>query len=200
MLLSAIGFSLYWPWMGYLQSEPGPASCVLYGIGVMAVGVVAGLADRMLKRRPFHREWLWKGLVFSVVTGAVGGLLAFWMTWLFTDPATQNLYDERLYAWLSLPALLGIFAMAQGLLVALTSTMTEDEDREWWARSLAWLFISLVCYFRPQWRGPDDAGSGGQASTDRWQSLATAAAGFIASRLGLSSGVSATAQAGGEAD
>ncbi|MGB7723925.1 MAG: hypothetical protein WBL65_28750, partial [Bryobacteraceae bacterium] len=192
MLLSAIGFSLYWAWMGYLQSEPGPASCVVYGIGVMAVGVAAGLAIALLKRRPFHREWLWKGLMFSVVTGAVGGLLAFWMTWLFTDPATQNLYDERLYAWLSLPALLGIFAMAQGLLVALTSTMTEDEDREWWARSLAWLFISLVCYF---------AFSGVVLMTpvlvDKlpsigWQSLATAAAGFIASRLGLSSGVSAT--------
>jgi hypothetical protein len=93
-----------------------------------------------------------------------------------------------------LPALLGIFAMAQGLLVALTSTMTEDEDREWWARSLAWLFISLVCYF---------VLSGVVLMTpvvvDKlppigWQSLATAAAGFIASRLGLSSGVSATAQ------
>jgi len=194
LLLSAIGFSLYWAWMGYLQSEPGPASCVVYGIGVMAVGVVAGLLIALLKRRPFHREWLWKGLIFSVVTGAVGGLLAFWMTWLFTDPATENLYDERLYMWLSLPALLGIFAMAQGLLVALTSTMTEDEDREWWARSLAWLFISLVCYF---------ALSGVVLMTpvlvDKlpsigWQSLATAAAGFIASRLGLSSGVSATAQ------
>jgi len=61
--------------------------------------------------------------------------------------------------------------------------MTEDEDREWWARSLAWLFISLVCYF---------VLSGVVLMTpvvvDKlppigWQSLATAAAGFIASRL-----------------
>jgi hypothetical protein len=194
MLLSAVGLSLYWAWMGYLSSEPGPAGCVAYGIGIMAVGVAAGLLIALLKHGSFRREWLWKGPIFSIVTGAVGGLLSYWMTWLFTDPATVNLYDDRLYAWLSIPALLGIIAMAQGLLVALTSTMTDDEDREWWARSLAWLFLSLVCYF---------ALSGVVLMTpvvvDKlpsigWQSLATAAAGFIASRLGLSSGVGATPQ------
>jgi hypothetical protein len=132
--------------------------------------------------------------MFSIVTGAVGGLFSFWMTWRFTDPTTGDLYDDRLYAWLAVPTLLAIFALAQVLLVAMTSTITEDEDREWWARSLAWLFIALVCYF----------GFSGvvlmmplladKLPPIRWQALATAAAGFIASRLGLSSGVSATSQ------
>ena len=194
LLLSAAGFSLCWAWSGYLHEAPGPAGYVAGGIGVMATGVAAGLLIALLKRRPFRREWLWKGLMFSIVTGAVGGLLSFWMTWLFTDPASQDLYDNRLYTWLSVPALLGVFALAQGLLVAMTSNMTEDEDREWWARSLAWLFASMVACF---------ALSGVVLMTpvlvDKlpsigWQSLATAAAGFIASRLGLSSGVSATAQ------
>jgi hypothetical protein len=183
LVLSAIGFSLYWAWLGDIQSEPGPASCVLYGIGIMATGVAAGLLIARLKHRLLHPEWLWTGLIFSVVTGAVGGLLAFWMTWRFTDPVTLDVYDDRLYTWLSVPALLGIFALAQGVLVAMTSTITEDEDREWWARSLAWLFIALVCYF---------AFSGVVIMTPtlvdklppiKWQALATAAAGFIASRL-----------------
>ena len=43
LLLSAVGFSLYWAWLGDLQSEPGPVSFVLYGIGIMAMGVAAGL-------------------------------------------------------------------------------------------------------------------------------------------------------------
>ena len=198
LLLSAAGFSLYWAWLGDLQSEPGPAGCVAYGIGVMAVGVAAGLLIALLKHRPFHRVWLWKGLIFSIVTGAVGGLLSFWMTWLFTDPATGNLYDDRLYTWLSVPALLGIFALAQGLLVAMTSTMTEDEDREWWARSLAWLFISMVCYFALSGVVLMTPTLADRLPSIEWQSLATAAAGFIASRLGLTSGVSAT-KAGTEA-
>src|ERR1039457_4360472 len=141
LLLSAAGFSLYWAWLGDLQSEPGPVSFVLYGIGIMAAGVAAGLLIARLKHRLLHPEWLWTGLIFSVVTGAVGGLLSFWMTWRFTDPTTGDLYDDRLYAWLAVPALLAIFALAQVLLGAMTSTITADEDREWWARSPAWLFI-----------------------------------------------------------
>jgi len=194
LLLSAVGFSLYWAWLGDLQSEPGPVGCVLYGIGIMATGVAAGLLIARLRHRLFHPEWLWTGLIFSVVTGAVGGLFCFWMTWQFTDPATGDLYDDRMYAWLAVPTLLAIFALAQVLLVAMTSTITEDEDREWWARSLAWLFIALVCYF-----GFSGVVLMTPLLADKlppigWQSLATAAAGFIASRLGLSSAVSATTQ------
>jgi hypothetical protein len=192
LLLSAFGFSLYWAWLGDLQKEPGPAGCVAYGVGVMALGVAAGLAFAVWKYHEFRPAWLWKGLAFSMVTGAVGGLFTFWMTWRFTDPATGDLYDDRLYAWLAVPTLLGIFALAQGLLVALTSNIAEDEDREWWARALAWLFASMVCYF---------ALSGVVLMTPvlahrlppiEWQALATAAAGFLASRLGLSASVCAT--------
>ena len=192
LLLGALGLSLYWAWLGFLQSEPGPAGCVAYGVGIMALGVAAGLPYAVWKYREFHPAWAWKGLIFSIVTGAVGGLFAYWMTWLFTDPADGYLYDDRLYAWLSVPALLAIFALAQGLLVAITSTMAEDEDREWWARSLAWLFISLVGYF---------AFSGVVLMTPvvadklpaiKWQSLATAAVGLLASGLGMKPDVSAT--------
>ena len=192
LLLSAVGFSLYWAWLGDLQSEPGPVSCVAYGIGIMALGVAAGLPFAVWKHRAIHAAWVWKGLIFSIVTGAVGGLFAFWMTWRFTDPATGDLYNDRLYTWLSVPALLGVFALAQGLLVALTSTITKDEDREWWARSLAWIFLSMVCYFVLSGVVLMTPTLVDKLPPIQWQALATAAAGFIASRLGLSSGVSAT--------
>jgi hypothetical protein len=192
LLLSAVGFSLYWAWLGDLQSEPGPVSCVAYGIGIMALGVAAGLPFAVWKHRAIHAAWVWKGLIFSIVTGAVGGLFAFWMTWRFTNPATGDLYDDRLYAWLSVPALLCVFALAQGLLVALTSAITEDEDREWWARSLAWIFLSMVCYFVLSGVVLMAPTLVDKLPPIQWQALATAAAGFIASRLGLSSAVSAT--------
>jgi hypothetical protein len=199
LIVSAVGFSLYWAWLGDLRSERGPTIFALYGIGIMATGVAAGLLISRLRHRSFHLDWLRNGLIFSVVTGAVGGLLCFWMTWRFSDPLTEDLYNDRLYTWLSVPTLLGVFALAQGLLAAMTSTMTTDGDREWSARSLAWILISMVCCF---------ALSGVVLMTPqlvlngapiKWQSLATVAAGFIASRLGLSSGVSA-AKEGKEAE
>jgi hypothetical protein len=191
LLLSAVGFSLYWAWLGDLQSEPGPVSCVAYGIGIMAVGVAAGLPFALWKHRAFRPAWLWNGLGFSLVTGAVGGLFAFWMTWRFTDPATGDLYDDRLYAWLAVPALLGVFALAQGLLVAMTSAVTDDEDREWWSRSMGWIFISMVCYFAFSGIVLMTPTLAAKLPPLKWQSLATAAAGAIASGLGLSPGTSA---------
>jgi len=192
LFLSATGFSLYWAWLGDLKSEPGPLGCVLYGIGIMATGVAAGLLITRLQNRPLRADWLRNGLIFSVVTGAVGGLLAYWITWRFTDPVSGDVYDDRLYTWLSVSALLGVFALAQALLVAMTSNMTEDEDREWWARSLAWLFISLVGYFALSGVVLMTPTLADKLPAIQWQALATAVVGFIASRLGLSSGVSAT--------
>jgi hypothetical protein len=194
LVLSAVGFSLYWAWQGDLHAEPGPVSFVLYGIGIMALGVAAGLPFAVWKYREFRPAWLWDGLIFSIVTGTVGGLFALWMTWRFTDPATGDLYNDRLYTWLSVPALLCVFALAQGLLVAMTSTITEDEDREWWARSLAWIFLSMVCYFAFSGVVLMSPTLVDKLPPIKWQALATAAAGFIASGLGLSTGASATKQ------
>jgi hypothetical protein len=190
LLLSAVGFSLYWAWFGELRSEP--ITWAAYGIGIMAVGVAAGLLVAALRHRLFRAEWLWNGLMISVVTGAVGGLLAFWMTRQFTDPATWDLYDVRLYGWLSVPALLCVFAVAQGLLVVMTSVMTKDDDREWWSRSLAWILVSMVCYCVLSEIVLMTPVLADKLPPIRLQSLATLATGLIASGLGLSSGVGAT--------
>jgi hypothetical protein len=192
ILLSTIAFSLYWSWLGDLHSEPGPASFVLFGIGIMAAGVVAGMPFVLWKHRKFNPAWVVKGAGFSLVTGAVGGLLSYWMTWCFTDPNTGDLYDDRLYTWLSVPALLGVFAVAQGLLVATTSTITDDEDREWWSRSMAWIFIAVVCYFAFSGIVLMTPTLAGRLPSLQWQSLATAVAGLIASGLGFSPGTAAT--------
>ena len=192
LILSAIGFSLYWAWEGDLGSEPGPAGFVFYGIVGMAVGVAVGNLFAWWKHRKVGSNWILRGGGFSLVTGAVGGVFAYWMTRAFTDPATGDLYDDRLYTWLAVPAVLGVFALSQALLVALTSTATSDEDREWWSRSMAWIFISMVCYF---------AFSGvvlmlpnfvNRLPPIQWHALATAVAGFIASRLGLDPLLNAT--------
>jgi hypothetical protein len=193
LLLSAVGFSLYWAWQGDLASEPGPANYVKYGVGTMALGVCAGMPLAYLKRRAFSAAWMAKGAGFALITGAIGGSLGYWVTRAFTNPDTGDVYDDRIYAWLSVPALLGVFAVSQGLLVAMTSTITDDEDREWWSRSAAWIFIVIVCCL--VFNGivlmlPEMAD---RLPTIKWQSVGTAIMGLLASGIGFSPGTPGTA-------
>lgn len=192
LLLSAVGFSLYWAWQGDLDSEPNPAGFVMYGVAIMAAGTLAGMPFAYLKRRSFSWAWMIKGAGFALITGAIGGLLGYWITRAFTDPVSGDVYNDRIYAWLSLPALLGVFAVSQGLLVAMTSTITSDEDREWWSRSMAWIFIALICclgfngivLILPQ--------VADRLPSIKWQSVGTAVAGIFASGIGFSPGTAAT--------
>ncbi|MFN7993375.1 MAG: hypothetical protein U0Q18_07225 [Bryobacteraceae bacterium] len=186
LLLSAVGFSLYWAWQGDLASEPSPAGFVIYGVAIMAVGVFLGMPLAYWKRRAFSAAWVVKGAGFALITGMIGGLLGFWVTRAFTSPDTGDIYDDRIYAWLSVPVLLGVFAVSQGLLVAMTSSIADDEDREWWSRSTAWLFIAIVCCLG--FNGivlllPEVAN---HIPSIKWQSVATAVAGLLASGFGFS--------------
>jgi hypothetical protein len=195
LVLSAIAFSVYWAWQGDLHAIPGPAGFIGYGVGVMAAGVILAAPIAVWKRRAFKLRWICGGAAFALITGAIGGLFSWWMTGRFTDPATGDLYSDRLFAWLALPSLLGVFALAQAVLVAISSAITRDEDREWWSRSMAWIFIAMISAF---------AFSGIVLMTPRlaawipsikWQSLATLAAGGAASLLGSSPKTGATAEA-----
>jgi hypothetical protein len=192
LLLSAVGFSLYWAWQGDLASEPSPASYVKYGVGIMAVGVCAGIPLAYFKRGAFSAAWMAKGAGFALITGAIGGSLGYWVTRAFTNPDTGDVYDDRIYAWLSVPVLLGVFAVSQGLLVAMTSTITDDEDREWWSRSTAWIFIVIVCCLG--FNGivlmlPEVAD---RLPPIKWQSVGTAIVGLLASGIGFSPGTAGT--------
>jgi len=194
LLLSAVGFSLYWAWQGYLDSEPSPVAFAISGVAIMALGVLIGMPLAWVKRGSFSPLWMLKGAGFALITGAIGGFLGYWVTRAFTDPSTANsaLYDDRLYTWLSLPALLGVFAVSQGLLVAMTGSFTSDEDREWWSRSMAWIFIAIVCCFG--FSGivlllPDLAE---RLHSIRWHSVGTVVAGLLASGIGFSPGTAAT--------
>lgn len=192
MLLSAVGFSLCWAWQGDLAVAPNPAGFVVYGVAIMAVGVSAGIPVACYQRGAFPAVWVAKGAGFALITGAIGGSLSYGVTRAFTNPTTGDLYDDRIYTWLSVPAILGVFAVSQALLVAMTSPITDEEDREWWSRAAAWMFICIVCCLG--FNGvvlllPDVAN---HLPSVKWQSVGAAAAGFLASGLGFSPATSGT--------
>jgi hypothetical protein len=158
----------------------------------MAAGVIIGMQLARWRRHAFSPKWMVQGAAFAVIAGAVGGVFCYWMTKSFTNPDGGDLYNEQLYTWLALPALLGVLALAQGLLVALTSTITGDEDREWWARAMAWIFISTICCFSFSGMAIMTPNMAHYLPSLQWQSLATAAAGLLASRIGFSPKTAAT--------
>lgn len=192
MNLSAIGFSLYWAWQGDLAAVPNLAGFVRYGVAIMGAGVCAGIPVACFKRGMLPAAWVAKGAGFALITGAIGGSLSYGVTRAFTNPFTGDLYDDRIYAWLSLPVILGVFAVSQALLVAMTSPITDEEDREWWSRSSAWMFICIVCCFGLNGVVlllPEVAN---RLPSLQWQSVGTAIAGFLASGIGFSPATSGT--------
>lgn len=62
----------------------------------------------------------------------------------FTAEGKMTTAQSLLYVCFSLPLLLGIFLVTAFLFVGSVSFWTEDEDREWWSRSDAWILIVIL--------------------------------------------------------
>ena len=54
------------------------------------------------------------------------------------------LHSPKLYACLAFPMLMGVFLLSGTLLVGSTSYVTQDEDREWWARAGGWFMAIAI--------------------------------------------------------
>jgi len=193
LFLSAAGFCLYWAWQVDLRFVP--SNFIFSGIAIMAAGFLLAGVFLYWKSRAFRVLWMLQGAAFALITGAVAGLCTWWSTWLFTDPANRYIYSERVYAWLSIPVMLGIVTLAHSLLVAITSTVANDEDREWWARATAWIFIVIVCCVVFSGIVLMTPPALAWLPSIQWQAMGTAAAGLIVSRLSASPSVGATREA-----
>jgi hypothetical protein len=78
---------------------------------------------------------------FAVVSGAAGGCVGY----LLADFLDPTAHPERA-TWLALPITLIIYYLATALFIGLASKKTNDEDREWWARSGAWILMATAAW------------------------------------------------------
>ncbi len=137
---------LYWRW-----NTPIPARHVIeYTILVVLTGTLAAAFLSIRRRKERHEgvsySWIALGIACLTICAAFGGWLSYRTGLLFeigTDPTS---WDHRLYSWLALPALIFIYGIFQIVLVGLTSKMTEDEDREWWASGAAWFTMLMAAW------------------------------------------------------
>ncbi|MBZ5719229.1 MAG: patatin-like phospholipase family protein [Acidobacteriia bacterium] len=185
--LSSLGLTFYWAWyIGAGGQEFSSWRPVEYVVASVATGLLIALV--IAYRRGVPRPWVWI-ILAAVSTLTAAGLAAFGgyrLAVLFLNSQHHSSDEVKLFAWLAVPGALMIIGVMQFLTVGLTSKMMEDEDREWYARSMAWLLLTVLLW----------ASLAGIVLHATWlldklklaiSGPVTAALGTLASRLGSSS-------------
>jgi hypothetical protein len=201
MMLAAVHLNIFWAWLPHgTASAPfwdvvgrGKVGIswlhfVLFGIIMHGGGMIAGITYVMIR---FHRPPRRIGLVASAaaaLTGAIGGLAGLVASRLPDLDAKGALLHPQIYSTFAFPTVMGLFVITGIVLVGLTSYVTEDDDREWWARAAGWymavaagwvVFAALVIYSTEALNWLDVRISGSL-------SAATGITGWITAHLGSS--------------
>lgn len=93
------------------------------------------------------RKWRFSEGLIVVVSGAIGGCLA-WLaaSKILPVPGLNAIPATEIYVCLALSTFLFAFLLAATLFVGLLGRYTSEEDREWWARAGSWMLIVIVLW------------------------------------------------------
>jgi hypothetical protein len=145
---AALSVSVAWRWIATCDLH-SPVSTVLVSTSAL---VVPGLVGVFIRRRGWGL-WMWVG---ALVSGLVGGIALWLLKASYLMPAAtvmmtgtpgceQSLAGANdilaVYAAIDLPIALGVLVLELTLLTGLAGRSMTDDDREWWARAMAWLLI-----------------------------------------------------------
>ena len=102
------------------------------------------IAELFLKRWR-SGKWAELGWEFflAAATGTLGGIFL-WNTSTRLIPALSWTTGLALYGCFAAPLFLVLFLITATIFVGVASKFTSDEDREWWARMGAWVFIAII--------------------------------------------------------
>jgi hypothetical protein len=135
-LVAAVFLSTtFWAWRADSLSPEG--HLIHFVVGGIALHALAMLATAFKLKRSIKSPLLGVALL----TGAAGGLAA-WalLMYAFRQPTGAEL---PAYVVFVPGVLLALLALIGTLFVGFTSRITNDQDREWWARSGGWVLIVL---------------------------------------------------------
>lgn len=143
--LSAVALTLYWAWyQGLGRPFPGwwwfigPA--VLINLTGWSVHALPALVRGRVRPLAKLRE-----IPCLLVAGSLGGTVALLAARAaFLDPRADGTLPW--YAVFAAPTVLGAFVLGETLFAGLASRWTDDEDREWWSRSAAWMLIVALTW------------------------------------------------------
>ncbi|HVT49063.1 MAG TPA: hypothetical protein VHD57_14840 [Vicinamibacterales bacterium] len=186
LIVAAVLLNTYWGWRTLTDGVPALTigQFVVFGAAMHGGGMLAGIFASMVHfRRPAPATGLY-ATAAAGVTGAIAGALGFEIARAIGPLSAGNpAANATWYTCIAFPLLMSVFLVAGTLLVGLSSYITEDKDREWWARAGGWLlavtigwpiFAALTLYARDILHAITVAGA----------SVLAAATGWGAARLG----------------
>jgi hypothetical protein len=140
LTLAAVLITIYWAWYrGLHRPFPGwlwflgPAVSInLTGWSIHAVPALMSGRTRPLAKLREIPFLILAGMVGGGVTGLVAKLV-------FLRPRTSTTLFW--FVILAVPTIIVSFILGETLFAGLASRWTDDEDREWWSRSAAWMLI-----------------------------------------------------------
>ncbi len=147
LVLSGACTLLYWRWNIPISARHLVEYTILLVLFGTAAASIPSVRRRLKRRSDVSIPWISSGIAGLAICAAVGGWLSYQIGLLFDVGAEGRAWNHRLFSWLALPVLIFIYGVFQLILVGLTSKMTEDEDREWWARCAAWFTMLMAAWF-----------------------------------------------------
>ena len=151
LLVAVSLLTISWEW--YRQSGHGLDDLTFFGLsslstlalGAAAMHVAAWLIAALLLRRSLLNGWRYLELLTIIFSGVIGGGFLWLALAKLTPLASLSSYADW-YTLAAAPVFLSLFLLAATLFIGLASRFTGDSDREWWARSGAWVLIGSVCW------------------------------------------------------
>jgi hypothetical protein len=152
-------------WRAWLQSPANHVTALLSAAGIgAAVHCLGGLFGGHVLR-PWRnavagqRQATLPVLLAVLLSGAVGGVLLWWLLSLAIRHGAALKAGMGWYATLALPCLLMVFWAGLTALIALSRRFGTEEDREWWARAAGswlgvgalWFLLALLVIQLPVW-------------------------------------------------
>ncbi|HEY6071979.1 MAG TPA: hypothetical protein VIV15_00965, partial [Anaerolineales bacterium] len=146
LILSSILLITYWAWASRDREEAIDIGdlwvFVALGIGINFVAFLGGTIFRPHK---IKLTTMGEAIAVALTGGLAGALVWCCAAFLFPQPL-KSPTTLLLYVCFSAPALLTALLLAEAVFVGLSSYWTSDHDREWWARSGAWVLIYVVVW------------------------------------------------------
>jgi hypothetical protein len=144
--LSAIALTLHWVW--YVETSTVNYTLdqfCLFGAVTYGAGALLASAALFVQRRVGLLLAL-IGCICAVLSGAAAGFAGYHISNLFLNLDLTSPGGSSLYTCLAVPLVLLTFNVAAILAVGLTSRVTDDNDREWWARAAGWVLIVVMVW------------------------------------------------------
>ena len=141
LVVSSLLLTVYWAWglrNGALNHPLSYFAALFASVNLAGLLVWAAFTGRLRSKRT----------LYEALAAAFSGATAGWLIWLVCSADFLFEQDSKVhlatFTCIAVPILLAIFLVTAFLFGGLISFIVDDEDREWWSRSDAWVLIVIL--------------------------------------------------------